>query len=219
MNGTIFDKAVPASVENLPLVDQHGRVVSLASLRGHTVVLADFLTLCQEICPLTSANLHRVVEHIAAAGQTSTIAVVEATVDPARDTPARLAAYQALYGAAANWELLTGTPQQVATLWQTLGVSYQKVPEDPGPPPIDWWTGQPLHYDVNHQDVVFVIAPNGHEVWVTDGTPNTQGTKPPSKLLIFMSDTGHSNLAHPANPSWTASDVEAALSYFVGSKI
>ena len=218
-NGSVFDKAIPVAVADLPFVNQDSKTVTLASLHGKTVVLADFLTLCQEICPLTSANFRQIDQAVEAAGQSSEVDLVEITVDPARDTPARLAAYQEMFGAQPNWQFLTGSASQVATLWKTLGVSYEKVAEDPGPPPIDWWTGKPLTYDVNHQDVVFVLGKDGHEKWLVEGTPDTQGVQPPSTLLKFLNDAGTSNLAHPEAPSWTAADVEQGVSYATGHKV
>jgi cytochrome oxidase Cu insertion factor (SCO1/SenC/PrrC family) len=55
--GTVLDKPVPESVADLPLTTDTGQVTSLAALHGQVVVLADFLTLCQETCPLTTGNL------------------------------------------------------------------------------------------------------------------------------------------------------------------
>ncbi len=214
--GSLFDKPIPDSIASLPLVDQNGHTVSLASLRGKTVVLADFLTLCQEICPLTSTNLHQVAKAAEAAGLSSSVVVVEATVDPQRDTPARLAAYEKLYGALPNWELLTGTPAQIAALWKEFGASYDKVAEPAGPAPIDWMTGKPLTFDVEHQDVVFVIGPDGHEKWLVSGNPNTNGAKPPSTLWDFLNDDGQANFSSPPSKSWTAADVEQAVSYVTG---
>jgi cytochrome oxidase Cu insertion factor (SCO1/SenC/PrrC family) len=54
--GMITNIALPAGVQDAPLVDSNGRRTSLSRWRGKTVVLADLLTLCREICPMTSAN-------------------------------------------------------------------------------------------------------------------------------------------------------------------
>ena len=50
--GTILPN--PRRVPTTPLVNQDGRDMSLESFRGKCVVLAPFLTLCQEECPLTT---------------------------------------------------------------------------------------------------------------------------------------------------------------------
>lgn len=50
-------------------------------------MLADSLTLCQETCPMTTANLVDMARPTQAAGQGNDVVFVTATVDPERDTP------------------------------------------------------------------------------------------------------------------------------------
>lgn len=130
--GTTFDKAISAGVAALPFVNQDGRAMTLDSLKGQTVVLTDFLTLCQEICPLTAGNFEQIAERVKMAGASSRITLLEVTVDPVRDTPARLKVYGADLGAPVNWQFWTGTPANIAALWAEVGVAYEKVGEDPG---------------------------------------------------------------------------------------
>jgi cytochrome oxidase Cu insertion factor (SCO1/SenC/PrrC family) len=217
-NGTTLDQPVPAAVSTIKFQNQDGQAVSLDSLKGKTVVFTDFLTLCQEICPLTSANYASLQSTLDKAGMSSDVELVELTVDPARDSVARLAAYQKLFGAKPNWEFLTGTPAQVAAIWQALGVSYDTTIDKP-PLPRDWWTGKPLTYDVDHQDVVFVIDAQGHERWLVEASPNTQGVTPPSTLLKFLNDDGQNNLAKPEDPNWTAGDVAQAVAWVTGKPV
>jgi len=70
----------------------------------------------------------------------------------------------------------------------------------------------------NHQDTVFILGPNGHEVWEMSGTPDTQGKKPPPNLVHYLSPIGRANLAYPPGPSWTVADVELALAYVLGHR-
>ena len=51
--GTLLDKPVP----NLTLVDERGNRVPLSSFRGRYLVFAPSLTLCHEVCPLTTGAL------------------------------------------------------------------------------------------------------------------------------------------------------------------
>ena len=106
-------------------------------------MLADFLTLCQETCPLTTGNLLAMDRAVMAAGLGQRVRFAELTVDPDRDTPARLRAYRTLIGAPANMLLLTGRPAVIEQIWRYLGVWYQRVGED-SPPGTDWLTGRPL---------------------------------------------------------------------------
>lgn len=218
-SGTVLDEPLPDAVATLPLVDQHGRHFTLASLRGRTVVLGDFLTLCQEVCPLTSVNLRDVAKAVQRNGRSADVQVVEATVDPGRDSVQRLAAYEKVFGAQPDWTLATGDQHGLDALWAHLGVYHEKAAEDVAPAPRDWWTGAPLTYDVHHQDVVYVIDPRGHARWVDDGTPNTLGEKPAGSLLQFLNTEGRQNLTAPADPAWTVRDVEEAVAYVSGIKL
>jgi cytochrome oxidase Cu insertion factor (SCO1/SenC/PrrC family) len=217
-NGTVTDRALPASLLGLALTDPTGRSVTLGSLRGKAIVLTDFLTTCQEICPMTSVNVRTVADAATRAGLGDSVQLLEITVDPERDDASRLAAYQKQYGAIRpNWTLLTGTPSTIATLWKVLGVQYSRTPSDT-PPPTDWLTGKPLTYDVSHQDVVFLIDATGHERWLVEGTPDTGGAAPPPTLQHFLSDEGRANLKNPeaTGQTWTARDVESAITWLSG---
>ena len=125
----------------LPLTDSAGRRTSLAAYRGKIVVLADSMTLCQEICPLLGANFVDLARRTTSAGHASDVQFIQLTIDPQRDIPARLAAYRQLFSPAPkNWSTLTGPASSVAAIWKYFGADYEKVPED-APPPRDWWTG------------------------------------------------------------------------------
>src|ERR1700751_2360492 len=147
--GTVVDTQVPVSVADLPLVTDAGQVTSLAAWHGQVVVLTDFLTLCQETCPLTTGNLLMMNQAVTAAGLGRHVRFVELTVDPGRDTPSRLRAYRKLIGAPANWSLLTGRPAVIERIWRYFGVWYQRVGED-RPAGTDWLTGRTLSYDIDH---------------------------------------------------------------------
>jgi cytochrome oxidase Cu insertion factor (SCO1/SenC/PrrC family) len=216
--GSVAQRTVPDSVQQLVFKDDQGRPVTLASLRGKTVVLTDFLSLCQEVCPLTSANLGQVNQAVGRAGRAGDISIVEVTVDPGRDTSARLAAYSKIIGAGANWQLLTGTAADVAALWKWFGVAYERQPES-SPAPMDWWTGEPLTYDVGHSDVLFFLDPQGVERYLITGAPNAAAVPIPAALASFLNDEGRSNHDSPAAGAWTAGDVDAVLSWITGAAI
>lgn len=199
-------------MRSLPLIDQDGTTITLDALAGQTIVLADFLTTCQEVCPLTTADLRLADQAFLHAGLGSRVRIIEATVDPWRDDPARLAAYQKLFGAEPNWSFVTGTPEHLASLWRFFGVAFQKTAQSSGPAPKDWLTGKPLTYDVTHQDVVAVIDPRGHERWVVSGLPRV-GTEAavPDTMQRFLNETGRANETAPPGPVWTAHDLEQAV--------
>ena len=60
-------------------------------------------------------------------GAASHVQIVELSVDPKRDTPARLAAYAKLTGA--GWQFVTEPPSELAALAKFFGFTYEKVPQ------------------------------------------------------------------------------------------
>jgi protein SCO1/2 len=213
--GTAVDSQVPAAIANAPLTDDTGHATSLAAYRGKIVVLTDFLTLCQDVCPLTSANFAQMNRAVTAAHLQGQVQFIELTVDPQRDTPARLHAYRKLFNAPPNWALLTASPQVITQVWKYFGAWYQKGPED-SPPGIDWWTGKPLTYDVDHQDILVFLDSNGHERFLIQGPPNTRDHLPPAKLDQFLNDLGRTHLNHPASDAWTVPQALQPLSWLTG---
>jgi protein SCO1 len=208
----VLDRPTP---QHVLLTDQAGRTTSLAALRGKIVVLAPFLSLCQDECPLITGAFISLQRDLRAAGQAGRVVFVEATVDPDRDTVARLAAYQKEFGA--HWQLWTGSAAAVAAFWKPLGVQYQKIPEQQ-PPKTDWWTGQPLTYDVEHTDGYFLIDAQGRERFVDSNAPNEKGTLSP-KLSGLLDDGGVHDLQNPQPTDWTPADALASISWLLGTNV
>jgi protein SCO1/2 len=216
--GTRLDRTIPPAVGAAPLIDADGRSTSLNAWRGRVVVLTDMLTLCQEICPLTSANYRQLAAAVRSAGRTDKVEFIELTVDPKRDTPGRLQAYRRLVGSAPNWELLTAAPSTIAKLWRYFGVSYQVTPAT-DQAARDWWTHRLLTYDVDHNDVVVFLDRKGHERFLINAAPNTQGRRPPPTLTRMLDAEGHRNLDHPATTAWTVPQALRAVSWLIGERI
>ena len=208
----MLDRPTP---QHVPLVDQEGQPVSLAALRGKVVVLAPFLSLCQDECPLVTGAFVSLQRDLRAAGLADRVVFVETTVDPGRDTVARLAAYQKEFGA--DWDLWTGTPADIAAFWKPFGVEYQIVPEEQ-PPKTDWFTGTPLTYDVDHTDGYILIDPHGRERFVDATAPDLDGKLSP-KLTSLLDDGGVHDLQHPLAPDWTTADALASISWLLGTNV
>jgi len=206
-SGVVQHRVVPP----VTLVDEQGRSVSLASLRGRAVFLVPFLTLCQEVCPMTTADTEAVWRALQSSGLERLVTVAAVTVDPGRDSPARLAAYAHLTGA--GFPMYSGTPGQLATLWSFLGVSVQQVPEG-NPPGIDWMTHQPLTYDVDHSDGFVLIDASGVERFATAAMPTTCGHLAPV-LRGLLDQQGIANLTRPQGPTWDAQQALDAIGWLV----
>jgi len=210
--GLVLNRPTP---QHVALTNQSGQSVSLASLRGKLVVLAPFLSLCQDECPLVTGAFISLQHSVEAAGAGKKVVFVETTVDPGRDTVARLAAYQKEFGA--DWDLWTGSAAAIAAFWKPFGVSYQIVPEAQ-PAKIDWYTGKTLTYDVNHTDGYFLIDAQGHERFSDSNPPDLHGHLD-RKLTGLLNAGGLKNLDDQSLPNWTLSQALASLSWLVGRTI
>lgn len=169
---------------------------------------------------MTSVNFDEMAHTAARAGDAGNVVFVEVTVDPRRDTSARLAAYRAMFPKAPpNWVLATASPHVIAQLWKYFGVVYKRTKEG-SPPAVDWLTHKTLTYDIAHQDAVIFLDPRGHERFVIVGDPNAGGgSPPPSSLMRFMSKEGRHNLEHPASDSWTPAQALRVVSWLAGHEI
>jgi len=102
--------AAPPILGTLPafsLTDQRGQRFGTRELAGK-VWVADFIfTACQEACPMLSERMKEVGQRTRNLGPD--FHLVSISVDPQRDTPEKLAAYGARYGAnPLAWSFLTG---------------------------------------------------------------------------------------------------------------
>jgi cytochrome oxidase Cu insertion factor (SCO1/SenC/PrrC family) len=209
--GIVENRAIP----NVPLISSSGAPTSLRQYRGKDIVMAPFLTLCQDECPLVTGAFIALQRDVRAAGLGSKAVFMEITVDPGRDTPARLAAYSKEFGA--DWVLATGSPANLDALWKFLGVSVQIVPEEQ-PAKIDWYTGTPLTYDVNHTDGYFLIDGSGHERFSDSTPPNLHGQLD-KKLTGLLNTGGLKNLDEQSAPNWTLAQALSSISWLVGRTI
>lgn len=218
--GNVVDFTVPAAIRNIPLTEPDGATTTLAAYQGKVVMIADFLSLCTDVCPLISANTAAMARAINADGYGGKAALLEITVDPQRDTPARLAAYQKLYGGPLrDWTLLRASPANTRKLWKFFGVSYNRVKEEK-PPSIDWWTHKPLTYDVDHSDDLIFLGPSGREQYVVNAGADVQGHLPPQKLVKFLDPLGLRTLYHPrAVDSWTVSQGLSVMAWLLKHKL
>jgi cytochrome oxidase Cu insertion factor (SCO1/SenC/PrrC family)/thiol-disulfide isomerase/thioredoxin len=204
----------PRPVPPVSLVDEQGRPFSLSEWRGKWVILAPSMTLCHEVCPMTTAVLTQMASEVRDAGLSRQVVVAEATVDPWRDTPSRLRAYRKLTGL--KFAMLTGSQAQIAWLWKFFGVYYHRVPQGK-PPDVDWLTHKPETFDVDHTDAVFFLDPAGQERIANEGMPEVTGRLTPV-LHSLLNDAGRHNLAHPQLP-WTAAEALDDLYFLMNRNV
>jgi protein SCO1/2 len=127
--------ALSAVVEDLApefaLTDQGGAEVTLASLRGKTLLIDFIYTRCPGPCPILTGR-HAQLQRELAPELRARVHFVSITVDPEHDTPAALASYARARGAdLAGWSFLTGDPARVRDVLKRYGV-FAQASANPG---------------------------------------------------------------------------------------
>ncbi len=111
------------NIPDVELVDQNGKTVHLYSdlVKGRVVALSFIFTTCTTICPLIGADLGRLQTEL---GQSlgEDVSLISVSVDPATDTPQRMKAWGAQFGAKPGWDLLTGDKEEVDQLLRNAGL-------------------------------------------------------------------------------------------------
>jgi protein SCO1 len=142
--------AAPATVPAVTLVDQRGAPVTSAALLtgGWSFVFLGF-TSCPNVCPATLGQLAAVKRSAArlfpALPQPRFVFV---SVDPQRDTPARLAAYLPTFDR--DFLGVTGDPAQIAILSDALAAFHRRRAEK-----------GPDDYGVVHSGEIYLFDPAG----------------------------------------------------------
>lgn len=128
------------------LIDDNGRPVTEAACRGRWMLVFFGYTDCPDECPLTLQKMAIALDALGPlAGR---IAPLFITVDPARDTPHRLATYLANFGSRIIG--LTGNSEQIAAVAKAYRVYYSPAEHEQ--------SGIDL---VSHSTFLYLMNPSG----------------------------------------------------------
>lgn len=117
---TAHPLAIGDMLPDATYADQNGHKVSIAALRGRTLIMAFIYTNCGDQCPLITGKFAR----LAAALPADRFELLEISIDPARDSPAAIANFAHAHDVhAPNWHVLTGDAGLVDSFAKPLGVS------------------------------------------------------------------------------------------------
>ncbi len=104
------------------LLDQDGRPLALADLRGRAVLVDFVFTHCPGPCPILTAS-HVTLQRSLAPELRSRVHFVSISLDPERDSPERLRSYASARGVDFDgWSFVTGPLDEVDTLLAAYGV-------------------------------------------------------------------------------------------------
>ncbi|MHB8612407.1 MAG: SCO family protein [Candidatus Dormibacteraceae bacterium] len=139
--GVILNPAVQAP--SFALRDQQGVMISPAGLRGRVIALTFLDTQCLTLCPLQASLLGTVQADLGSGGQFSVVVV---SVHPEADTPASIATFAGAHGLKGGYHWLSGTRQQLSSVWDSYGVGVQVA-----------------NGDLLHSSIIYLIDRGGHE--------------------------------------------------------
>ena len=89
-------------------------------VQGRVVAINFIFTSCTTICPTMGATFARVQKLLAERGDGASL--ISVSIDPAVDTPERLAAWSHRFGARPGWTLVTGNKTDIEAILRSLGL-------------------------------------------------------------------------------------------------
>jgi protein SCO1/2 len=142
---------INADAPMLRLVDQHGDTVGLARYAGRPVLVAFAYGHCETVCPTIVRDMLEATHRL---GQGAPELLI-VTLDPWRDTPARLPAIARGWGLPDRAHVLSGP---IAEVERTLDA---------------WQVGRLREAstgDIGHQRLAYLVGPSGRLVYRSDGS-------------------------------------------------
>ena len=167
------DLSAPSTDSIFNLTDQwtaaDGKSFQLDKLSGKPTVVAMVYTSCQYVCPLTVQNIKR-IERALGAAQAGKANFALFSLDPERDTPAKLTEFAKLHAiTSASWTLAQGNASSIRRLAVMLGIKYKKI--DSG--------------DYEHDATISILDSNGVIKFQADAmNKNIDGATDTLKTLI-----------------------------------
>jgi protein SCO1 len=137
----------PREAPAFTLDSSNGKKLSLRDYLGRVVILEFGYTFCEEVCPVTLARLTEVYKKLGSAARD--VQLIYVTVDPARDSPARLREHLTAFNP--SFLGATGTPDELEAVKKAYGVvAKQVVSRNPA-----------LAYAVDHSSSLYLVDRQG----------------------------------------------------------
>ncbi len=138
-DGHAAPKALPPAtgvklrLKDTPLIDQDGRPLRLRTdVLGDRIAVVNFVyTSCTTVCPVASATMAHLQQELGPLAGPR-VRLLTISIDPQRDSPARLKEQATRHRAGAGWLWLTGRKADVDDVLRSFG-AYTSNPDDHPP--------------------------------------------------------------------------------------
>ena len=153
------------------LVDQHGRPVSLASLRGSTVALTFLDPVCTTDCPIIAQEFRAASQLLGASASKVRFVAVAANLQ--YNSVGVVDAFNRQEGldTQANWLFLTGPVPELQSVWDAYGITVAVAPAG----------GMAVH-----SDLAYIIDATGHTRRVLSTDPGTASAASTSSFSALL---------------------------------
>ena len=145
-HGGVFSPARAAAP--LDLTDTNGQPFSLDQLKGDVALVYFGYTTCPDVCPTTLTDMQAVKDDLGK--DADRVKVVMVTIDPERDTQAKLGAYLAFFDP--GFIGLRGDADQIEQIKKDYGITVERVE----------YPDSATKYLLNHSALVYLIDPDGN---------------------------------------------------------
>ena len=96
-------------LQEFELTDQNGQPFRSAEMKGNVWVASFFFSTCPASCARLNAN----IKYLTTLKELEGVTWISITVDPETDTPERLKAWGAMFGAKPGWTFVTGAKPEI----------------------------------------------------------------------------------------------------------
>lgn len=143
---------------NFTLVNQYGKTVNLASLKGKALALTFLDPVCTTDCPLLAQEFRQTSTLLGA--QAKHVAFIAVVANPLYRNGAYLTAFdqQENLQHMSNWQFLTGSLSNLVNVWRSFGVAV---------------VNSPAGAMIGHTEVAYIIDPSGRERYIVNANPGS----------------------------------------------
>lgn len=151
-HGTVLSK--PRLLPAFSLEATDGRLIDIQSLQGHWTFLFFGFTHCASVCPVTMAELAKMVRLMSLQPDLPSPVVMMVTLDPQRDTLTRMKDY--VHSFHPKFMGASGAAKELQNLARYLGIAYTQVKSSAQTPAND--------YSIEHTGAIMLLNPRGELV-------------------------------------------------------